>query len=324
MSHSTAEIPQIVFAKGGKTAIPVFAPLLVVDGVSAELIAIRMVGPAEAVKTNWAMLVSGYSKQQVTLNGTFITTRGAKHFHTLKTILPSGLVDWCLIHHQAAAQTVKPDRPFYVFTKSTSQRPEQFFAILDAGLDVPLLSVWQDFLWHTGRHCKLIESADPNPYGMAAWRINPDQAQWATLISQGLQDQFISFDGDHIVSYYTVDDALDDGTLHTVPVTNSQLTEPYSMTIKPNSVHSPHFSLGQLVMTSGAQALFAKGVDPTPILQRHCLLDADLNTGDLRANQEAAKSGLRIFSSYNTTQGKLWLITEADRSTTTYLLPSEY
>ena len=57
--HIVDEMPPIVFAKGGKTAIPVFAPLLIVDSVSAEVIAIRMVGPAEAVKANWAMLV-GY------------------------------------------------------------------------------------------------------------------------------------------------------------------------------------------------------------------------------------------------------------------------
>ena len=46
------EMRQIVFAKGDKVGIPVFAPLLIVDGVSAEVVAIRMVGPAEAVKAN--------------------------------------------------------------------------------------------------------------------------------------------------------------------------------------------------------------------------------------------------------------------------------
>ncbi len=317
------EMRQIVFAKGEKTAIPVFAPLLIVDGISAEVVAIRMVGPAEAVKANWAMLVSGYSKQSVTLNGSFITTKGAIHFHTLKTILPSGLVDWCLIHHQAAPQTVKPDRPFYVFTESVTERPAQFFAILDAGLNVPLLSAWQDFLWHAGRHCKLIEAADPKPQGMAAWRINPDQKQWANLISQGLQDQLISFDGDNIVSYYTVDHALDDGNLLEIPITSPQPMEPHSM-LRLHAVDTSLFPLGRIVMTPGAQELFEKGVDPTALLQRHCQLDADLDAEDLRANKEAAQNGLRIFSSYDTEHGKLWLITEADRSATSFLLPSEY
>ncbi len=321
--HIADEMPQIVFAKGGKTAIPVFAPLLIVDSVSAEVIAIRMVGPAEAVKANWAMLVSSYSKQQVTLNGRFITTKGARHFHTLKTVLPSGLVDWCLIHHQAAPQTVKPDRPFYVFTDAITERPDPFFAILDAGLNVPLLSAWQAFLWRAGRHSKLIEAADPKPHGMAAWRIHPDQKRWADLISQGLQDQFISFDGDNIVSDDTIDDALDNDKLLELPIPNPQPTESNRMPHLSN-LQTPHFTLGQIMMTPGAQSLFEQGVNPTLLLQRHCLLDADLGTEDLQANQDAAKEGLRIFSSYDTAHGKLWVITESNRSATTFLLPSEY
>ncbi len=91
-----------------------------------------------------------------------------------------------------------------------------------------------------------------------------------------------------------------------------------------SNLQRPHFPLGRIVMTSGAQRLFETGVDPSPLLQRHCLLDADLDVEDSLANQAAAKNGLRIFSSYHTKHGKLWLITEADRSVTTFLLPSEY
>ena len=91
-----------------------------------------------------------------------------------------------------------------------------------------------------------------------------------------------------------------------------------------SQLRTPHFQLGRIVMTPGAQELFEQGVDPNPILQRHCLLDADLDAEDLRANKDAAKNSLRIFSSYDTEHGKLWLITESDRSATTFLLPSEY
>ena len=42
-------------------------------------------------------------------------------------------------------------------------------------------------------------------------------------------------------------------------------------------------------------------------------------------NREALECGARVFSSYATKNGqKLWIITEADRSVTTLLLPSEY
>jgi len=36
------------------------------------------------------------------------------------------------------------------------------------------------------------------------------------------------------------------------------------------------------------------------------------------------KNDFRILSAYNTPSGRLWVITEADRSVTTFLLPEEY
>ena len=45
---------------------------------------------------------------------------------------------------------------------------------------------------------------------------------------------------------------------------------------------------------------------------------------DKRANDRAIKEGTRLFSSYEVEDGKVWIITEADRSRTTLLLPDEY
>ena len=50
----------------------------------------------------------------------------------------------------------------------------------------------------------------------------------------------------------------------------------------------------------------------------------DLTPADKRENNLSLKEGYRIFSSYNTSDGKLWIITEADRSVTTFLLPEDY
>ena len=51
----------------------------------------------------------------------------------------------------------------------------------------------------------------------------------------------------------------------------------------------------------------------------------DVCSEDKQANDEALKSGGRILSAFSSDDGvKFWVITEADRSATTLLLPSEY
>jgi hypothetical protein len=89
----------------------------------------------------------------------------------------------------------------------------------------------------------------------------------------------------------------------------------------------PLFSLGQTVATPGALELLEEnGQTPSEfIAQHHSGQWGDLDEEDKRANDAALKDGSRIFSSYNLNDGqKIWVITEADRSSTTLLLPSEY
>ncbi len=87
------------------------------------------------------------------------------------------------------------------------------------------------------------------------------------------------------------------------------------------------FELGQLVATPGAlRALQEAEQSPTAFLDRHVTGDwGELGDADKQANERALREGLRIHSAYTTSAGvKLWVITEADRSATTMLLPSEY
>lgn len=86
------------------------------------------------------------------------------------------------------------------------------------------------------------------------------------------------------------------------------------------------FSLGQVVATQPALQLLEKhNLTPMLFLQRHCTGDfGDLCEEDKDANNEAIWNGERILSSYKIGDEKIWIITEADRSSTCCLLPEEY
>ena len=101
------------------------------------------------------------------------------------------------------------------------------------------------------------------------------------------------------------------------------------------SPSKPLFSLGQLLATPGALAtLEAFGVHPLAlVLGRHVVGDwGDLCHEDRALNNHSLANGMRIFSSYKltrsagvgTTSETVWVITEADRASTTILLPCEY
>ena len=89
------------------------------------------------------------------------------------------------------------------------------------------------------------------------------------------------------------------------------------------------FPLGQLVMTRGVADRVAEDAAFAQFclnsLKRHAQGDwGDMDAHDKRENEFALKQGnLRIFSAYEGPQ-KIWIITEADRSVTTTMFPSEY
>jgi len=87
------------------------------------------------------------------------------------------------------------------------------------------------------------------------------------------------------------------------------------------------FALGHVVATPGALAAFgAIGEDPAPYLARHAAGDwGDIAPEDARENDRALSAGERLLSAYHLEdRTRIWIVTEADRSSTCILLPEEY
>jgi hypothetical protein len=83
-------------------------------------------------------------------------------------------------------------------------------------------------------------------------------------------------------------------------------------------------SIGQLVSTPGARDRFDDDF-MTASLARHMNGDwGDLDDEDKASNNAALATGGRLLSAYKKGSDTLWIITEADLSVTTLLLPSEY
>jgi len=87
------------------------------------------------------------------------------------------------------------------------------------------------------------------------------------------------------------------------------------------------FQLGQIVATPGALvALATSGENAAEFLKRHVRGDYGvIDEEDRRLNDEAIQEGNRILSAYVLKNGeRLWIITQADRSSTCCLLATEY
>jgi hypothetical protein len=85
------------------------------------------------------------------------------------------------------------------------------------------------------------------------------------------------------------------------------------------------FNPGHILATPGALALAQQGTNLFAYLMRHLSGDwGNLSSEDDKENDFSLEHGFRLFSAYNTPKGRLWIITEADRSATTFLLPDEY
>lgn len=88
----------------------------------------------------------------------------------------------------------------------------------------------------------------------------------------------------------------------------------------------PHipFPLGQIVVTTNAVTRLSRR-EIHAGLRRHAGGDwGDLDDEDRQQNELALKHGCRLLSAYGQGDRKFWVITEADRSATTILLPSDY
>lgn len=98
------------------------------------------------------------------------------------------------------------------------------------------------------------------------------------------------------------------------------------MGVDMDSEQSISFPLGRVMATPGALNLMDQAsVGVLALLSRHQSGDwGDVDGEDWQANQEALEHGWRLLSSYAVGEGKVWIITEADRSATTLLLQEEY
>jgi hypothetical protein len=86
------------------------------------------------------------------------------------------------------------------------------------------------------------------------------------------------------------------------------------------------FPMGSLYITPGALAACKSfPVPPDLFFVRHVGGDwAEMTPEDQETNRRAIRVGARIFSAYTLGEVRFWVITEADRSSTTILLPEEY
>ena len=85
------------------------------------------------------------------------------------------------------------------------------------------------------------------------------------------------------------------------------------------------YELGRIVATPGALEVLAPE-EPLVLLRRHASGDwGAVDAHDQRANNRALEDGTRVLSAYVSAGGeRVWVITEADRSSTCILLPEEY
>jgi hypothetical protein len=92
------------------------------------------------------------------------------------------------------------------------------------------------------------------------------------------------------------------------------------------SAHAcPTFPLGQLVATPNALEFITQDNILTGIARHQSGDWGDVCAEDRQANDRAVVEGTRILSAYRAANGtKFWIITEADRSVTTVLLPEDY
>lgn len=93
------------------------------------------------------------------------------------------------------------------------------------------------------------------------------------------------------------------------------------------------FNPGREVMTRGVADWIDSDVSDPPqlywkildCLKRHLSGDwGEVCEADRRENEFALRNGARLLSAYTVDDHKIWIITEADRSSTTILFPEEY
>ena len=95
--------------------------------------------------------------------------------------------------------------------------------------------------------------------------------------------------------------------------------------MKTDILGAPRFELGDIAITSGAAEMISDGLLVDLYLDRHWRGDwGDVCEEDKEINEQSILHGDRLLSSFETALGKIWIITEADRESTTVLTQDEY
>jgi hypothetical protein len=84
------------------------------------------------------------------------------------------------------------------------------------------------------------------------------------------------------------------------------------------------FELGIITATPGALLDFGPALIAYA-LARHSEGDwGEISEADRAENELSLEHGFRLMSAYDTTKGRIWVITESDRSSTCILRPEDY
>lgn len=203
-----------------------------------------------------------------------------------------------------------------------SDAPYSWLLVHEQNRQVPSL----DFEPGTGAACRLILAESPSGV-VRGLRLVSFTRKFTLALHQAILDQIHSgysqqdFDAELLRVYrsYT--------TRELVRMAKIKCTAGQTSDEPAPEPDGPLFDLGQIVATPGAlDALHQAGADPATYLRRHLTGDwGELDAEDKQRNDEAVATGARIFSAYRLPDDtRIWLITEADRSATTFLLPEEY
>jgi hypothetical protein len=94
----------------------------------------------------------------------------------------------------------------------------------------------------------------------------------------------------------------------------------------PSTTQVPRFALGHVVSTPAVVAHFeAHSINAFDYLGRHACGDwGEVPPEDAALNELALAQNSRLLSRYTIAGKYVWLISEADRSSTTFLFPDEY
>lgn len=93
---------------------------------------------------------------------------------------------------------------------------------------------------------------------------------------------------------------------------------------------SKFFDLGQVVVTRAINEAMKENnrlaLEISLALKRFCVMDWGNTSEESKIMNDKAvlNNDDRIFAVYDTCKGKIWIITEWDRSATTVLFPSDY